>query len=232
MPTSAYPIGSDLQNFLEGAGLVPSPISGTSTLLDFNGAIWSAITDWERDTHWEPFLADSSDQTVLFSPNELMSSPNELPYLPLDGGFISITSIRTGVTATSTGTLLTANTDYWLKPDRAAAKNKPYTYIEFNNVTGSIYTIYWQPQSIQIIGKRGYCSTVADDVNSAILNHASFLLSSQIQAGLSKGLISWKESDGTSEVYSERGNNPVINILKSGEDYYNKSVKRYRRLIV
>jgi hypothetical protein len=122
---------------------------------DVADEVASAISEWETKTSWIPFLAESSDSTEYFD------GPNS-PVLPV--GYASITSVSIGITSTdNTGTALVLNEGYWLEFNL----RKAITGIRFgwHSIRG------WK--TIKIIGKKGYSSSIPDEVWLAILHRAA-----------------------------------------------------------
>ena len=218
-----------LQRFLIGCGMMSNPQTDLDSFLDLEGEIAGATSEFENLMRFEPFL-NTTSAVWKFSPEDLQNTPNRLPWIDLDGGFTSVSAVYVGVSTTSAGTLLTNNVDYFLRPANAVAKGKPYTYIEFNSTLPySVYTgISYYPDSVQVTGVKGYCTSCPQWAYQAILKRAGARLSDQLQTAITRGLISWKEASGTSETYGMRGKSPV-QIAAEGWNREFLSVIRSRR---
>lgn len=225
---AAMPTHIELREYLMGAGVLESVLTDAQKSIDLSGTAAAAIADWERDTHWEPFLSSGQDVTLTFSPGDVLYPPNELPMLDLDGGVLSVTSLTVGVTQTNPGTVLTQDTDFFLMPGRAPRKGKPYTYIEFYRANFASFG--WMgapvPNSIVLVGKTGYSLTVPDDVFQSVLYRGAKRLGPQLSAKFG-GLTGWSEADAK-ETY---GADPFAAFLDRAGEAYSETVKRYRRVI-
>ena len=154
MSQAAWPTTAQIVTHLAVLGV-------TSTLADavMQNEIDGVVADWERLTGYTPFLGETQDATRYYDPPAWSGTPDQID---LRNGYISVTSVTAGVTPDSAGTVLTVNEDYWLLPDAAPSDNRPYTRIAFSVLQGG------PRRSIKVIGKRGYCSTIAEDVWNAV----------------------------------------------------------------
>lgn len=177
MARAAYPKDADLERFLRGAGLITGAGTTAQALLDLVGAIAAAAEDWETATGYKPFLADAADVTRYYDPDG--------DVIFFRGGYVSVTSVTVDVAPGSDGTVLTVNQDYWLDP----RDDLPHKRLYFSE---------WRrgdPQSIKIIGKRGYQVQIDELVWKAILCRGAELLVPELSAAISKGLVKWKAGD-------------------------------------
>lgn len=220
-----------LQKFLIGAGIMSNPQQDLDSFLDLDGEIQGAISEFENLMRFEPFFGTTS-AIWKFSPEDLNNTPNRLPWIDFDGGFTSVSAIYVGVSSTAAGTLLTNNVDYFLRPANAVAKGKPYTYVEFNSTLPySVYTgISYYPDSIQVTGVKGYCTSCPQWAYQAIIKRAASRLSDQMQTAVTRGLISWKEGDGTSETYAMRGKSNIQIAAEGWNREFISIVRSKRRL--
>lgn len=118
-----WPSDEELGQFLVGAKVcktVPSSV---------DGAIEATVQRLEEVSGWSPFLSDGEAVTKLMTP------PDD-GYLWLPCGFLSVASVYTGVSSTSTGTLLVADQDYQLLPDNALDVRAPYDRIKSSSFAG------------------------------------------------------------------------------------------------
>lgn len=238
MAKTAYPTGIDLWNYLQSSKLINDSISIDSSSIDPEQAINSAINEWENDTNYIPFLAESVDSTLYYNPpgTEIQASQ---PYavgglynnwgwmggsqrLFLNTGYVSVTSITRGLTPTnSTGTVLTADRDYWLYPVNAPNTSTPYRYIEF------AITAYGVPKSIKIIGTRGYSNIVPDDAWNAIIYKAAREVLPALEIQLTHGLSKIKQGPLELSYGTSTSSSPYLSMFTQWEKQINRAVGRY-----
>lgn len=161
MPQAAYPADADMLTRFTDAGITP-PGSDTRA----KALAW-AIARWQRRTKWQPFLSDGQQHTYNYDP----AAPRQLgrtmlvwkggaQLLELRQGLISLTSLTIDTTAYTVGT------DFWLRPDGAPERGRPYEYIEFG------MPVYGQDEGIAITGVWGFALQVPDDAFEDILDGA------------------------------------------------------------
>lgn len=161
---SAWPVAAELTTYATGMGVT---VPTGAVLADY---VASAIAEWEDVTGWRPFLGATSSTTRAYTPPDGY-------LLDLRGGFTSITAIRVGVSASSTGTLLVESTDYWLWPEDAVVGRRPYWGVKFAAAQ------FGQPNSITVAGKRGYYPSIDEDAYMAVLKRAmSIVISHSVGA--------------------------------------------------
>lgn len=195
MSHTQYPTALDLQRHLLSAGMLDMPMTAAQQLLDFSSPINSAITTWENNTGYDPFLATT--QTRIFDPPGPTIRGTRYGYrarggerfIQLDNGLWSLTSVTTGIDAVSPGTLRTLNTDFYLYPVNAPLKGEPYTEIEF------VLPVWGSQQSVHIVGAWGYSQLLPDDVWEAILARASVVIVPRLIHLISGGVIEYREED-------------------------------------
>jgi hypothetical protein len=223
----AYPSSANLQSYLNALGLLTTTQVAALNLAD---RIAAATDAWEEETGWKPFLKDSSDVARVFTP----PGPNRKPgltgrgggtLLDLDCGLLTVTSIVTGYSASPTspqaGTTAVAEDDYWLLPEGAPLRNRPYTQVEF------AVSIWGVARSVRIVGKWGYCSTIPDDVFQAILRQGALQTADELVALRTGGMVEWSEE--ASEKY---GDNPLGKYLDRWQSDWDKAVLKHRRVVV
>lgn len=206
---TAYPSLTEFDLFLFASGLITPPTGSTTRpqdVLDTGAALFAAIAEWERGTGWVPFLTEAVATTRTFDP----PGPERGPVggifvgvanmgggrrLFLNAGVRTITTLKIGVTPTSTGTTLVQNTDYWLRPQNATAFGRPYTYVEFGS------PVWGPPNSVTILAPFGFGATlvssvwvptVPDDAWLAIMKMAAVELVPQLEMVLTGGESSIK----------------------------------------
>lgn len=150
-----YPTYLDFNAFLESRGLSCSELTKT----DKQAAITAAVRRWEMDTGWQPFLANSADETrTLDGPEGRIIFPNF--------GIVSLTSL------TIDGNAFAVNDRYWLQ--NQIPNGGPYTTIEVDSYLTGVR------RAIVMVGKFGYTLTLPAEVKSAILSYAAWMLYPQI----------------------------------------------------
>lgn len=146
-----YPTASDLQSFLEGAGIVV----GSAIKLQLDSVIRGAIKDFERECN-RKFLAGSASTRKL-------DPPTNTDTLVLDRDLATLVSF-TYAPSGATPTVWVEGTDFKAYPLNAVADEIPYTYIEINRLAWEHPLNIVYKGSIQINGRWGYSLSVPDDV--------------------------------------------------------------------
>lgn len=201
MADSSYPGAADLVSFLISGGLLPVSPSALQQFIDTELVMERAIEEWERETRYTPFLADTADQTIYYSPTDIEFPPNDYPLLDLakaggPGGIVSVTSLKVAVTSTSTGTTLSLTQDYALRPRNAPLKEKPYTYIQFTRTPfAGVWPLGSVADSIVLTAKRGYWPTLNPIAKHSILARAAELIVPVVAAQKQDGAVQWREGD-------------------------------------
>ncbi len=218
---------------LYSAGVLSAPPTTPEALIDMTSALASAVDEWERGTGWVPFLTQAADTTRTYDPPGPERGPvgiyqgvNNLGggrRLFLNAGVRSITTLKVGVSLTSTGTALTLNRDYWLRPQNATAYDRPYTYIEF------AYPQYGNPQSITVLASFGFAVILPDDAWLAILRMAAIEVLPTLELQKFGSLVKWTESDGVSETYNAK---PYAALMEAWQAQIDKVRARYARKIL
>jgi hypothetical protein len=165
---STYPTASDLAAFLTDAGV-------TSTSTQRTQAIAEAISQWEQMTV-TPFLAEAADSTRYYDQGGGVTL--ELP------PYVSITSVATGTTydqstgAEIAGVAAVRNVTYF------ASDDAPIRSLRFTRCQRS------GTRSVKVVGKRGYTTTLSDEVWTAILKGAAASLFKTARNAATNGLQS------------------------------------------
>jgi hypothetical protein len=131
---TAWITPSEAESLLVAAGIVESAPA------DLEDVIQAAISEWERETGWTPFLAETVDSTRRYDPTGSI--------LRFHNGYISVASV------TASDTALVEGDDYELWPYDARQRYQPYTELRFR------YRLGGPPRSVEITGKRGYNDTI------------------------------------------------------------------------
>lgn len=167
MPKSAWATGAEVAAMMVSSGLASAAPSADSIA----PYILAAIEEWERKTGWRPFLEGASADW-RYDPPAIGRT------LDLQAGFTEISAVRTGLNPTdSTGTLLTAESDYELRPVDARAIDRPYYEIKFIASPGS------GSKSIKVTGKKGFDNLIADEVWLAVARRSAFLAIGDLTSG-------------------------------------------------
>jgi len=198
---ATYPGSNDLRQFLIGAGMVTTTLTEAQSFMDEANFIGRAIEEWEKDTGYIPFLADDADVTIYYNPRAVDYPMGRAPMLDFasnggPGGIVSVTSLTVGVTSTSTGTALTQNTHFSLRPRNAALNKQPYTYLEFlyGAYTG-LGTLGSYGDSIVLVGKRGFWTQISEMAWNGILCKAAELMTPVLAKKITDGIIEWQDDD-------------------------------------
>ncbi len=239
-----YPTAADLQIFLVGSGLLSNPPTAAQQAgIDLDSAIYTAIAEWERRTKWMPFL--SATQTRTYTPEGPYTGPlatfaglgslsllsrGGSNFLFLKGGILGVTSVTMNKTGTDPGTVLTANSDYWLRPNNAPFSRRPFTHIEFGaNQWGA-------PQSIEVIGIFGFCPSVAvtgyanlgmeEEVWRTILKMAAADLASNLAVLKTGGVTEFRQENVTRKYAGVHAYSGIAQMWTADVE---KTVRRYMR---
>lgn len=198
------PTGNDIRAFAQASGFVDTPLSIAQGAIDWNQAAAEALATWETGTKYSPFLAESVDSTSIYSPLQNGRKPTTSGYnnfnygyssaggsnrLFFAAGYISVTSVIVNITTTFVGTTLTQGSDYYLTPVIAPSASRPYTGLQF------LSNIYGTPNSINVIGKRGYWTTVPDDAWGAVVRLAMIELMPGFEVLKSGGAFRTKQAN-------------------------------------
>ncbi len=168
---------SDLQTYLQAMN------STAPSQLALEDIVDETIQEIERKTRYAPFLADGSDETAI------AYTPNGTSILDLKKGMASVASVSVGVSATSSGTVLTADQDYWTMPNIGVRSNddvvKPITYIQFADEQ------YGAVNSIEVVGDWGWAAIPITVYNIGLKRAAAEVV--RIKTGQSLGAEKIKE---------------------------------------
>jgi len=191
----AYPGGLDLSIYLVSTGLLPASSQSLSQqLMDMDGVMGAVSAEFERATGYLPFLSDGTSATRVFD------GP-EGSILQLRAGLISLSNL------TINTTVYTENTQFVLQPTDGAARNLPYTYVDFGSGWGGsgygvgdfgfgagnqigLGYVGGGRRAISITGVWGYASTLPLDVKDALLARACVRLAPRLALQVSGGLYS------------------------------------------
>lgn len=200
----AWPVAADLSAYLVEQGRsAPSSVA-------LDSALASAIAAFEIGTGWIPFLGESGSN--LYDPWHVMPCWDGWT-LDLGSGLVSATSVYVGWDG-SDGTLLTADTDYWLCPPAKVGNSQPYTGIRFAARQAG------GPRSIRVTGVWGYASDIPDDVFAAILQGAAAFAITDTAT-----VLAGKIKEGPVELDFKDGNQ-----ASAYEKAFAAAIARYRRI--
>jgi hypothetical protein len=216
MPRTAYPIASDLINFLAAQYLVDNPPAGAAALFDYGLAVTAAIQDFEQETQ-RTFLAGAPATRYYAPPG------NRLRLLDFRADLLTLTSVVYQPLNGSAQTLV-LDTDFRLGPANAGVDGYPSQYLE-------LYYRWWVAdlwslqRAMQITGIWAFSSQVPEDVWQAILWKATISMLPELATMNAGHLVSWKQGV-VQEVY---GTNPLGKIQERYQAQYDRVLKRYRR---
>lgn len=233
-----YPAGIDLIQRLKNIGLSGVVSSNDDVIaginMDADSIMLAAVSEFEYETDYVPFLAGSQDTTRSYDPSgpERRHSGHVYSvirggskYLEIDGGLVSLTSVVTGITFDDTGTPQTGitrvlNRDFTIRPENAPARNRPYEWIEF------FFPMYGMANSIQITGKFGFCTTLPAQVWRAILDRGVAIVLNDTTPAVNNGVIRWQEAD-SAEAFAEMPFEKVIALI---DRRWRKTIEQYKRM--
>ncbi|MCX6359782.1 MAG: hypothetical protein NT029_08255 [Armatimonadetes bacterium] len=196
------------------------------TGVDADGYVAAARGEFEARTGRLPFLGTA--QTRTFDPPGPNTSGKRWfgfsrgggRILNLGTGLLSVTTLTSGKTGLSNGTVLTANTDFVLRPYDAPAEGQPYRSIEF------LAPQWGSAATIEIVGVWGWSATIPDDVWAGVLagaaTRAGRVLASQASMGVQKVSIGGDSFDF--------GASPFGAQIEAWADEFDALVRRYMRM--
>ncbi len=230
---SGYPTGDDLAAYLTSLGIIDAATaSATLARMNLGTKAMAAAREWERATDYRPFLAGDEDETRIFD-------PPTCGQLDLGAGLLSVTSLYTGVTPTSPGTLRTLGTDYLLEPANAAFMGEPYTAIVIRHLRSGFpsdwgWGLGWGTyhHSIEVTGRWGYQAELAAEIWQAILEYGAFLCAPSLSLSLSGGVSSVKVLSSQVSYGGSGGVSVVGQEAKSWETNFRRLAEQYRRMVL
>lgn len=224
---SRFPSGFDLKRYLRSLNCIPAEsLEAALAGMRCGAKVAAAQKLFERQTGWQPFLADPADVTRSFDPPGTQGGPwtsGGERALFLNAGLLAVTSLKTNVSTTYAGDLLTIDEDYWLEPTEAAIVGTPYTEVRF------VSRQWGGPHSIQITGRWGYASTLPEDAWDAILKKAASLCVPELTLQISRGIVSFTDMK-TQVVYSNSTAKPFQFEQQSWEAAWDLATLMYRRV--
>jgi hypothetical protein len=191
-----WPTSTNLEDYLQAAGLIDLTPTTAQGLLDLAGALAAAIERWDDLTGYWPFMSTGVDQKRIYTAFPLRD------VLDLDNGLLSLSAMIIDVTYTnSEGTQKTHLQHFKLMPRNAPELGKPYTYIEW----------LWPMQTvsdseIEITGKWGYCleANLPDSAKRGVLALAALELMPQLQSWIRRRIcgVNWQTAPSSSTAAS------------------------------
>lgn len=143
MPFMQWPQASDVQDLLSSGGWESVPSS-----LDIDSVILGVVDEFENQTGWLPFLANSLDSDLKF---DLQSTRLDLPVPCVEISQIS-----------SDGNVLVEGQDYWM-----SGLNGQIRWIRFAFVPVAL------PYSLVVTGRPGFGDEIPDRVWQAVLKESA-----------------------------------------------------------
>jgi hypothetical protein len=158
---SDYPIGIDLQAYLTAAKLISSPPSAQEAAIDYD--LFTSTARGEFEGFIERRLMAEAGTRVYDWPQ------NRDGLVFFEEDLAALTTLSWGGAAKSEGTA------FRLKPDNAAARGRPYRYVQI------LGPAYWTTQmggiaAVTVEGLWGWSDGVPDDAWNAILMRAAELV--------------------------------------------------------
>lgn len=222
MPAT-YPDNDDLNEFLAAAGFADR--SGQDFAgLDLPNKIQAAIDAWEQGSEWLPFLSPGVVQTRLFDPPGPPARRGDA-FSSLRGGGTRL-FIGAGLLALSSvavaGAEYVQGVQFVLRPDNAALKGKPYTFIEF------LVPPLARMGDVAVAGVWGYSLSVPAQVWTAILAQAAALCAPQLALLVSRGLVERKSGDEM-EKFAVSGLTPIAAERRMWEAQFAQALEDFGR---
>jgi hypothetical protein len=149
MAKTSWPTSADVLAYLDTLGVSQIPQG-----INLDDEVAAAVLALEAYADISPFLAGEPASYDFNAPRTSR--------LDLGSPFATITSVCVGKSATSDGSALADQVDYWPKPFGG-----PYTSIEFRDIQ------YGEPESVCVTGRRGYSITVPLDAWNAVRDMAA-----------------------------------------------------------
>lgn len=220
---AAWCTGSDLAALLADAGLW----DGTPPVgVDACGYVEASRAAFEAGTGRIPFLGTA--QTRTFDPPGPNTSGKRWfgfsrgggRILNLGTGLLSVTTLTSGKTGLTSGTVLTADTDYVLRPYDAPAEGQPYRSIEF------LAPQWGSAKSVEIVGVWGWSATIPDDVWAGVLAGAAAragrVLAGRLTGGVARVAVGGDTFDFGANAWGAQ--------IGAWSDEFDALVRRYMRM--
>jgi hypothetical protein len=184
---------------------------------DVEPFVGAATAEWERRTHYSPFLNSGDDPSArLFDPpGPLTSRPirGGSRLLRLGCGLLSLTSLKVGMDNPASATTLVSGTDFYLWPQEASYNSKPFTAVEF-------FAVQWgYPRSIEVTGDWGYCSdSIPYDAWLGHRDLAAGMTLERLRENYAAGPVQWEEKDTSERMSIEMLQKFGLSHLASAEE--------------
>lgn len=212
---TAWPTATQVYGQLVGGNYWPEDeTQQEQNFVAATAAINSAVSEFERRTGWDPFLATSSTTEV-----RTFDAPYHDGYLDLEGGLLTLTSV------TVSGTAQVLDTNVFLRPSNAVRRGMPYTQLQFPYLG---HTLYGLPNRIAVTGKWGRVTTLPADVWFAVLRYAQVL--TLTSGNQDQDITSWSE-DGFSEQLDTVGVIDPKTVLNYLPKEYERAIQVWKRVI-
>lgn len=177
-----------------------------------------AIAQFESQTGWNPWLPTGTESQYL-DPPKLWQQDNLYLRFPVTSGAMVYAYWSE---STSTGTLLTENTDYEWVTHQFPGGNEGIYGIRFLRSPGTA------KRSIKITGTRGTSCEIPDDLYQAILDGA-FGMAIPVFRGAADGPVSEEKTGPVSVKYGIEAGRSKEDVLKAS---FQKAIARYTPLRV
>lgn len=209
----AYPTGDDLQAFLVTAGMIAA---NTNEALDYQSYVDAAVSQWEADTGYKPFLFNNNPQTRTYD------TPDG-DILELGSGLLNIEQPED---FTMDGRTLVAGVDFDLFPYNAGDNGKPWTAVRFRYPLCSRYA---NRANISLTAEFGYCAVLPADVVRAILSLGAFNIMPSISGAT--GTITQVRQDDVAISYGNNSSTAHYSAVQLQlKAFYDATLARYKRV--
>lgn len=177
MPRTSAPTGADVSLLYISAGVIPQgPLPAPFSSIDFDVAAAAALTQWEMDSRWHPFVWSGADTTRQFR----VTAPERI--IDLKGGLLSdpstVTVTFTPLYGGTPSTPMQHLTQWELQPFDELSNNRPYTMLQIIRLLYGIYSV---------TGKWGRSLTWPDDAWDAVLRQAVLIISGETSVAVTGG---------------------------------------------
>lgn len=215
---STYPVTVDLYRRIIDMGvLAEDTLTELSGRWDLESKRNAAVAAWERESGWHPFVSTGVDSTRYFD------AP-ESKYLELSAGLLSVTTVLTGYSLTSAGTVQTVNDDFYLEERGAPDRGWPYTALRFGAFQSG------DPRSIVVTGKWGFCAvdSFPDDAFDAILDDALCRCYGQLALAVSRGVASIRDLSSSVDYGGGKGG-PFSGAQDAWRKNWQRTAEQFKR---
>jgi hypothetical protein len=212
-----YPDAEALKSYAGSMGLMA--VKTQPLAAEWAGqAAGAAAAEWERKAGWRPFLAPTDAEGNPVETTRYFDPPTDTRFIGLNAGLLTLTSLATGATTSTPGTVRPVDAFFRLLPQNAPAMGRPFDCVEFlsSGYSGSYgpgfgpggfgyfgFGPYGRAGSVAVTGAWGRQLLLSDDVYRAVLALGLITALPELATLRRKGLVSWTEG-GVTENYGPK----------------------------